>query len=416
MKVAYLTHSYPVYSTTFSVAEVAELRARGVPLTVFSITRPREGLLTHALQREFARTSFVRPVPVLRLLRANLSVAARQPVSYVRTALQCVRANTVNVLQALKGVLHFFEAVDLGERLIKQQYECLHVQFADTAATYAAVIHRLHKLPFSVAVHAHDIFENRFTNRLITFRIRDAAWIRVISRFNRDYLQERTGVAYERMEIVRCGIDVSKFRPSGSRGNVSRPLIVSVGRLVPYKGHDVLIRACRQLRDWGFDPMCKIVGEGTERERLTGLVEELDLRNNVELVGVLPHDEILRILDDATVFALACRRANDGAMDGIPVALMEAMAMELPVVTTAISGIPELVEHSRTGLIAVADDSVDFARRIREVVIDTGLAERLGHNAREKVEAEFNQRAIGAVLADRICLSAPPTRWAREPA
>lgn len=407
MKVAYLTHSYPVYSQTFSIDEVAEMRERGVRLTVFSITMPRAPLVTDALQPEFARTSFVRPVPVVRLLRANLSVAVRQPISYARTALQCIRANAVNVLQSLKGILHFLQAVELGERLVEQQYECLHVQFADTAATYAAVVYRLHKLPFSVAVHAHDIFEHRFTDRLISFRIGDAAWIRVISKFNLDYLQERTGIDAERIEVVRCGIDLSKLRRSEPRGNGSRTLIVSVGRLVPYKGHDVLVRACRQLKDWGFDPACKIVGDGPERKMLSDLIEELDLTDNIELVGVLPHDEICQLLEAATVFALACRRADDGAMDGIPVALMEAMAMELPVVTTAISGIPELVEHDHTGLIAAADDAMDMGQRIRDVITDSALAEQLGRNAREKVEAEFNQRVIGEVLADRVCLSAP---------
>jgi glycosyltransferase involved in cell wall biosynthesis len=406
-KVAYLTHTYPVYSQTFSIDEVAGMRERGVSLTVFSIKMPQASLVTDALRPEFERTSFVRPVPVVRLLRANLSVAVRQPISYARTALSCIRANAVNVLQSLKGVFHFLQAVELGERLVAQQYECLHVQFADTAATYAAVVHCLYKLPFSVAVHAHDIFEHRFTDRLIAFRLADAAWIRVISKFNLDYLQERAGIGAERIEVVRCGIDLSKLRRSGPREQGSRALIVSVGRLVPYKGHDILVRACRQLKDWGFDPVCKVVGDGTERKMLSDLIEELDLTDNVELVGVLPHDEICQMLEAATVFALACRRADDGAMDGIPVALMEAMAMELPVVTTAISGIPELVEHGHTGLIAAADDAMDLAQRIRDVITDSALAEHLGRNAREKVEAEFNQTTIATVLADRICLSAP---------
>jgi len=318
-------------------------------------------------------------------------------------------------MQVLKGVLHFLEAVELGERLVEQRYECIHVQFADTAATYAAVIYRLYKLPFSVAVHAHDIFERRFTNRLIAFRIGDAAWIRVISKFNRDYLQEEVGVDPDRIEVVRCGIDISKVQRSGPRENGSRTLIVSVGRLVPYKGHDVLIRACRQIKDWGFDFTCKIVGDGTERKMLSDLIEELDLADNVELVGVLPHEDICQMLETATVFALACRRADDGAMDGIPVALMEAMAMELPVVTTAISGIPELVEHGQTGLIAATDDAMDVGRRIRDVITDLELAEFLGRNAREKVEVEFNQRSISAVLANRICLTAP-SGLAGEPA
>jgi glycosyltransferase involved in cell wall biosynthesis len=407
MKVAYLTHTYPVYSTTFSIDEVAQMRERGVRLTVFSIKKPRASLVTDALQPELERTSFVRPVPITRLLRANLRVAIQQPISYPRTALRCIRANAVNVLQCLKGALHFLEAVELGERLVEQRYECLHVQFADTAATYAAVIYCLHQLPFSVAVHAHDIFEHRFTGRLIAFRIGDAAWIRVISDFNLNYLQQRTGINAKRMEVVRCGIDLSKLRRSRSRENGSRALIVSVGRLVPYKGHDVLIRACRQLKDWGVDTACKIVGDGTERKMLADLIEELDLTDNVELVGVLPHNEICQMLEAATVFALACRRADDGAMDGIPVAMMEAMAMELPVVTTAISGIPELVEHNQTGLIAAVDDAMDLGRRIQDVITDSTLAERLGRNAREKVETEFNQRIIGAVLADRICISSP---------
>jgi glycosyltransferase involved in cell wall biosynthesis len=405
MKVAYLTHTYPVYSQTFSIADVTEVRNRGIQLTVFSIKQPHVSLVTDSLQSEFERTSFVRPVPILALLRANISAVISRPTSYLGTASKCIRANSVNPLQALKGVLHFLEAVALGRRLISEKFGCVHVQFADTAATYAAVIHQIYGLPFSVSVHAHDIFEHRFTGRLIAFRIGDAAWIRVISNFNRKFLQEETGIDPERLEVVRCGIDISKIRRSGEKQNASKPLIVSVGRLVPYKGHDLLVEACRHLKDWGLNPACKIVGEGSERKTLSNLIEELGLEDNVELVGVLPHEEICKLLESASVFALACRRADDGAMDGIPVALMEAMAMKVPVVTTAISGIPELVQHEQNGLIADVEDAKDLAQRIREVIADSSLAAKLGQSAREKIEAEFDQEAIGAVLADRICLT-----------
>lgn len=408
-KVAYLTHMYPVYSQTFSIADVTEVRKKGVPLTVFSLKKPDQSLVTEALYSELEKTAFVRPIPILRLLGSNLSIAFRHPGVYIRTAMQCIRANSVSPVQTLKGVLHFIEAIDLGKRLIRDDFQCLHVQFADTAATYAAVIHRIFGLPFSVAVHAHDIFEHRFTGRLISFRVMDAAWIRVISKFNQRFLED-IGVDPDKIEVVRCGIDVSLLRRSSDKNGESGAMILSVGRLVPYKGHDVLIRACRKLKDSGLEATCKIIGDGPDRKALSKLIDDLDVNDNVELVGVLPHNEICRLLNDADVFALACRRADDGAMDGIPVALMEAMAMELPVVTTAISGIPELVENEYNGLIAETDDPVDLASRIRKVIEDPSFAARLGLNARKKIETEFNQVTIGAVLADRICLPAQSNR------
>lgn len=357
--------------------------------------------MTTELQAEVERTRYVRPVSILTAVRSHGRALWKAPSRYIRTLLTVLSANVSSPLQVLKSLLHFLEAVCLGQEWTEADIKFVHVQFADTAATYAAVVYRLYEIPYSVAIHAHDIFENRYTIPLIQFRVGDARRIRVISEFNKNWLIEHAGIESEKIDVIHCGIDPNAFQ-RGDSPLASPPLILAVGRLVEYKGFIHLLRACRMLLDDGHAFACKIIGSGPERETLETSIQDLGLNDAVKLLGVVQHGDIRKYYEQAVIFVLPCCRASDGAMDGIPVALMEAMAMEIPVVSTKISGIPELIEDRVSGLLAPPEDHAALAQSLAMLLQDEALRSRLGRSARAKVLTNFHLEKNVAELAEML--------------
>jgi len=174
--------------------------------------------------------------------------------------------------------------------------------------------------------------------------------------------------------------------------NGRRPLLLSVGQLKEKKGFSYLIEACRFLKNRGYDFRCEIVGEGPKRAELEALITALDLDGTVVLQGALPHSEVVARYAQATLFALACVLAEDGDRDGIPNVVLEAMAMQVPVVSTRLSGIPEVVEDGLTGLLVQPGDAKTLADALARLLDAPDLRERLGRQGRKRVEERFNSR------------------------
>jgi glycosyltransferase involved in cell wall biosynthesis len=174
------------------------------------------------------------------------------------------------------------------------------------------------------------------------------------------------------------------------------PLVVSVGRLAAKKGHDTLIKACAVLKEQGVDFVCRIVGDGDERRLLQELIDRLGLGREVELVGALPHDEALRLTAGASVAVLACRQLADGDRDGIPVSLMEAMALDVPVVSTRVSGIAELVHDGQNGLLVDQDDPGALADALAALLEDDGKRAAFARQGRLTVESDFDLKRTTA--------------------
>ncbi len=191
---------------------------------------------------------------------------------------------------------------------------------------------------------------------------------------------------------------------------------MAIGRLTEKKGHDTLIRACAVLRERGCDLRCRIVGGGELDGALRSLIHELRLDATVELLGPHDHTETLRLLGSARISALACRIASDGDRDGIPVSLMESMAMAIPTVSTAVSGIPELIDDGETGLLVASDDPGALADAVERLLTDEALATRLARSGRAKVEREFdadtNAATVGRLLVAAAPAIAPQTPFA----
>jgi glycosyltransferase involved in cell wall biosynthesis len=260
----------------------------------------------------------------------------------------------------------------------------LHSHFGWEQADMLAHLRRLAGLPFSLTLHAADIFvsPDRLSDRLA-----DAAFVATISDYNKALLMDRLGLPGERVHVVRCGVDLPAF-PFGPAPEAAPPRLVSIGRMVPKKGFDVLLRALALLRDEGVAFAAELVGDGPLRPDLVRLAGELGLTDQVAFPGALEPAETASRLRRGNVFVLACQEGPDGDMDGIPVALMEAMALGRPVVSTRLSGIPELVANG-CGLLAAPGDPRSLAEALRRVLSDRDLACRLAVAGRERVEEGF---------------------------
>lgn len=278
-----------------------------------------------------------------------------------------------------------------------------HAQFASWEATAALVAARLSRARFSFEVHNPYTFVKG--RGILRWKLRGADVVTAISEDARRRAIALEPAAAPRLSIVRCGLDLASV-PSRREGG---PDVVAVGSLVPRKGHDVLVRALARLAATHPDLNASIVGEGPERARLEALVAETGAR--VALRGALGEDEAYALAASSRVAALACVPAPDGDEDGIPVALLEAMAVGTPVVSTPVGGIAELLEDGEAGLLVPPGDPVGLAVAIERLLTDEGLRDRLARRGRAAVAARHDLRACARDLSaafDRAAAGGPP--------
>ncbi|HNB53710.1 MAG TPA: glycosyltransferase family 4 protein, partial [Anaerolineales bacterium] len=254
-----------------------------------------------------------------------------------------------------------------------------------------------------LTAHAKDIFHDSVQPASLRGKIRDARFVVTVSDFNRAYLAEL--MEGERADIRRLynGIDLQRFRPA--KAPRAANLILSVGRLVEKKGFDVLIEACALLAARGVAFQCEIIGKGEHQAKLQKLIDARGLHTQVRLVGPKPQDEVRKAYQQATIFALPCIIGQDGNRDGLPTVLLEAMATGLPVVSTALTGIPEIIDDRENGLVVPPNDAESLAQALATLLENSALRERMGQAGRRKVEACFDVRKSVNTLR----------RWFMEP-
>jgi len=288
---------------------------------------------------------------------------------------------------AARSLRHFLCGAELAGRLSSAPPGRIHSHFAWDAASTALWASRLLGVPFSLTVHAADIFVPARPDhvRLLLESARPAL---TISRFNRSFIAERWGPGLAGdMTVTHLGIDVSRlprWTPSGGR-----PVIYcTASGLAEKKGLPVLVEACEILASRRSDWKCVIAGadtDGSLLERYRSLISRRGLRGRVEMRGALRPEELLEETSHASMFVLPCMEAANGDRDGIPVALMEAMGMGMPVISSRVSGIPELVEQDRSGLLIRPGDSRALADFACLLLDDPERAARLGSEARRTV-------------------------------
>ncbi len=398
LRLAYVTPGFPDLTQSFVRREVEQVRAFGVPLEVCSLRPPPRQLGDPELTRFVDQTIYGAWLLSLDLLRAHLHFLRRAPGRYLaalgatlRLALRQGRHPRLAV--ATLGIFPksvYFARV-LGERGVTH----VHAHFANHPTTAAATMARLLDLPFSFTGHAWDIFVP--ANQIgLAEKIAAARAVVTCTRYNEDLLRAlavRGGA--EKIAVSYHGVALASVQAAAREAG----LIVSVGRLTPKKGFHDLIAACALLARDGVAFRCVVVGEGEEREALAATIHARGLDGRVELVGAMPHRAVMELVARATVFTLPSVRAKDASMDGIPNVILEAFSVGTPVVSTNLSGIPEVVRDGETGSLVAPGDSVALARALGDVLRRPEVHAERARRGRDLVAASFDpSRNVRALL------------------
>lgn len=407
--VAVALSRFPTVTETFILREVGEMERQVQPVRLVPLLRDDPPVVHAAAGPWMDRALFTRFVSVP-ILRSNLRAFARHPSRYVSVLGTLVRRMAPSPAFLMRTLALFPKAVHLAERLEEEGIRHVHAHFATHPTTAAWVMASLSDLTYSVTAHAHDIFVDQ---TFLRQKLEGASFVRVISEYNRRYLLSRfPELDPDRIHVVHVGIDarglaeaVADARAEAGAGDTQPgdvsgdlPLVVSVASLRPYKGIPVLLDACRSLKEAGVSFRCAVAGDGPMRGELEARVAEHGLEGRVRFLGAVPEDEIPALLARADVFVLPSVIQSDGQMEGIPVALMEAMAAGLPVVTSELSGIPELVEDGVSGVLVRPGSADGVAAAVRELLERPDRARPMGERGRAKVREEFDL----AVCAGRL--------------
>ncbi len=398
-RVVYIIGTYPQLTTTFIDREVRMLRGRGTTVDLVSLRHPPDNLGPDQAALASA-TTYIRPIrPGLLALR-HARFIARRPLRYLTTLLRLAAGSGQSTMQRLRTIGHFVLAVYVTGELVEAHGapDRIHAHFIDRAATVANVASRLLDVPYSITAHASDIYVDPV---LLHRKIDDADFVTTCTAYNHRHLAETVPGANDKVEVMYHGLELVQYRPPGAEAT-GAPKLLAVGQLKEKKGFADLLRACRLLVDRGVDFECEIVGEGPQRNELQELVTALELEGRVALRGALPHRDVIDAYARAYAFVLPCVVAENGDRDGIPNVILEAMAMQLPVVSTAHSGIPEAVEHQRTGLLVPPREAGALADALAALLEDPTLAHQLGAEGRQVVRTRFDAAANAAILDARF--------------
>ena len=409
MKIAYVLKTFPKLSETFILNEILELERQGLELHIFSLREPSEAKMHAGVAEVKAGVTYLRYVPpqaalhripferyAQRLQRSNdrWFVFLRRPVRYLRTLVSHLRCS---------GRRRYFDqALGLARELLTGEFTHLHAHFANEPTSVANLAHHLTGCPFSFTAHAKDIYLSDRAD--LATKMAAAEFVITCTGFNRNYLAE---IAAPDAPIHVCyhGVDVSRFscEPDVRRPDSVEPLqILSVGRFCEKKGFPYLLQACYRLKQRGRRFVCRIIGFGPLQHELEELIRALQLHDCVVLAGKMTQEKLIHEYRRADLFVLPCLVTDDGDRDGIPNVLVEAMAMRLPVVSTPVSGIGELVDQMQNGLLAAEKDSESLAAAMELLLEDPALRRRLGANGRRKVMEAFSVDRSTAKVRDLL--------------
>jgi glycosyltransferase involved in cell wall biosynthesis len=383
IRIAYIVSRFPKLSETFVFREINELRRQGAEVICFSIHRPALEPLPAEAQHLLNETTYLWPPNPVQFFLGIMKIAIRRPHRFFGTLKAYLRQAPRHLRGLKRFALHFLEGAYLAHLCEKCGVEYIHAHFANGPSSVAMAASDLSGIPFGFTCHAQDIYADPL---MLERKLARARLPLTISEYNRDYLLAHYAVANPaRLKVHRVAVDLAHFRPRRSaKSNEESPLILAIGRLVPKKGFIHLIQACEILAKRGIEFRCGIVGDGPERATLRAAIASSKLEDKVILLGA--QTDVKKYLQRADVFVMPCVLDPSGDRDGIPTTLMEAMAMQVPVISTNISGIPELIKHEETGLLVPPTDGEALAQAICRLLADEKLRHEVATEGRRHIE------------------------------
>lgn len=396
-RIGFLLKTYPKLSETFILEEILGLERLGVHLHIFSLNPAQDATVHSAFSQVKAGVTYL-PTNTFSFagVVAQLKALSRKPLRYLKAFWLAARRVEGH------GMRDLFRAGVLSDALRRGGIEHLHAHFISEPSGVAELANRLSAIPFSISAHAKDIYLS--DSQSLRRKLSRAKFTVTCTCYNRLHLAEIAPAAM----IFRMyhGIDLQRFSAAYLLPKAAPPLVLSVGRLREKKGFVTLIKSCLALQLAGVAFRCEIVGYGDDREKLQSQIDGYGLSAVVTLTGKMTHTDLIERYRHATLFVLPSQIAQDGDRDGIPNVLLEAMAMELPVVSTDVSGIPEVIRHGVNGMLIRPQDESALTESIAELLADGDLRNRMGKEGRRVVETIFcNDRNL---LLLRDLFSGPP--------
>ena len=413
LEIGYILKGFARTSETFITNEIHLLEKLGLKLSIFSFIK-LEGQKRHAVVD--AIKAPVNYLPALSSLTeeslwqwlknnfrhfsaTHSALFKTRPFAYLQTLWFAL--SLAIKYREKQFIKEFLQAGFIAQKALESgRIRHLHAHFAHTSTTVTMLASQLSGLPFSFTAHAKDIYLSSLNpGDLLNIKLRRAKFVATCTKANEQHLREVEPDSAP-IHTIYHGLDTKQFAPL-EKVPTAKPIVLSVGRFVEKKGYKFLVEACRILKDRGLDFECHIVGGG-DSESVKSQIQQLQLTDTVIIHSAVTQEELRHIYQRATVFALACQIIESGDRDGIPNVMAEAMAMELPIVSTDISGIPELVDHRVDGLLVPQKNAAALAEALAELLNDAALRQRLGKAAREKIcrifDAEVTVKELHRLL------------------
>jgi colanic acid/amylovoran biosynthesis glycosyltransferase len=395
MTVGCLVSQYPAPSHTFIRRELDALRRRGISIDTFSVRSPRSEEITSDVdRREFEHTWYILPARPLELLCAHGRTLCGHPIQYVKTFRLALQHRVPGVRALGHALCYFAEAILLAVELKKRNITHLHNHFANPAAIVGLLASRFLQISWSLTLHGISEFDYP-AGLLLAEKVEAANFVTCASFFVRaQAFRIINPDHWHKLFVARCGLELSKLEEHRYlQGPRTRIRFVAVGRLTPEKGQIGLVDAFARVIGSGLDAELFLLGEGPERSRIEQRIRDTSLGGRFQLLGRAPEAQTLGAIASADVFVLS------SFMEGLPVVLLEAMALGIPVIAPALAGIPELVRHAETGLLFTVGDWMDLAASMKRLAEDKTLRARLAENARQHVRIDFDiDRVIEPVV------------------
>jgi glycosyltransferase involved in cell wall biosynthesis len=404
LRVGYLLRSYPRLSQTFILNEILALEQLGVQIHIFAVTHPHEEIVQPQVAQVQAPVDYLEGAEGRRwwiILWEHLLTFLFAPLRYLRTARYVLAHPEFDQgYTASSRFVCFVQAVYLARLLRRlhrrgQGVDQLHAHFAHDPTLIAQLVHRLTGIAYTFTGHARDLYQ--IPQKALGERIQEARAVVTCCAVNVDYLKQTAPVTHhEKLRVIHNGVNLQEFQPrdpAPSEPAEPAPLILSASRLVEKKGFPDLLVACQRLKAAGHRFRCLIYGDGPLRAELDRLITQLDLRDVVTLAGACTQQELRQLLPQATLFALTPIVTEDGDRDGVPTVLVEAMACGVPVLSTTVAGITELVTHDHNGLLATPHDVETITAQLSTLLTNGEKRRQLAQVARETVAQHFDLRS-----------------------
>lgn len=394
---------FPKITETFILYEMLAAREAGACVEVFPLRREKTTKM-HPEAVDFVHRAHFVPLLSLETIRDNLRMLLTNPLLWTRALWTIIRANLGSRRFLFGALIAFPMCVTLARRMKQLQIDHIHAHFASHPTAAAWIIHQFSGIPYSFVAHGSDLHRDR---HMLSEKVRDAAFVVAISNYNRQIILEETGAQNsDKVKVIHCGVKPEDFcqedkLPPDTNSDVLH--VLCIGTLHEVKGQKHLIDAVRTVVRNGVRLKLHLVGDGPDQQMLERRVNEAGLSSVVVFEGRRDRHEIIQLLQTADILVAPSVPTADGRREGIPVVLMEAMASGISVISSRLSGIPELVQHEVNGLLTEPGDTAAIAAALQRLCGDAGLRRKLGEAGRRMVEEHFSlDTSVRKVLSEIV--------------